>query len=406
MAASNQTADQDRGVIAGFLAAPSTRSAFFAFTLTRLLILFVILLSANTIFEPPVRDQFGDIHESNISLRNNGPLDVIRRVTQGADSLWILNIARAGYEKERFNTTIQHTWAYFPLYPLVLRTVAMVTGDLALTGIVLSSAFFFFALILLYRTVIAFGYDPAVADRTVFYLAAFPASYFFSLSQTESLFLLLTVACFYAARRERWWLAGLCGALASATRLAGVFLLVPLAVMYWQSMRAGNRRLKADVASLLLVPLGLIAFMIYLKSITGNALAFADIQVAWGHDPGVFWRPLLAYLREPFRVSVRWDFRLFNFAAAMMTLICSVILLKRRQWAFALYSFVCILVPLSYQATLQSIARYSMVIFPVFIVLAWAGRSPRMDQIIRTIFIVLLSLMSAMLAVRVTLALS
>jgi hypothetical protein len=47
-----------------------------------------------------------------------------------------------------------------------------------------------------------------------------------------------------------------------------------------------------------------------------------------------------------------------------------------------------------------------MVIFPVFIVLATIGSSRRVDQIIRVVFITLLSLMSAMLAVRVTFALS
>ena len=40
------------------------------------------------------------------------------------------------------------------------------------------------------------------------------------------------------------------------------------------------------------------------------------------------------------------------------------------------------------------------------VVLALFGRSPRVDQVIRVVFIALLSLMSAMLAVRVTLALS
>jgi hypothetical protein len=395
----------------GFLADSSIRSAFFAFTLTRGLILLVVLLSANMRFQPTVRDQFGDFHESDISLRNTRPADVLRRVALGADSLWIINIARAGYEKEPFNTNIQHTWAYFPLYPLLLRAVAWLTGDLALTGIFLSSAFFFFALILLYRTVIAFNYDPAVADRAVFYLAVFPASYFFSLAQTESLFLLLTVGCFYAAKRQRWWLAGICGALASATRFAGVFLLVPLALLYWQNHRGltdgpGKGRIKADVAHLLLVPLGLIAFMVYLKSITGNALAFAEIQVAWGHSAGMFWQPLVGYLTDPLRVSAGWDFRLLNFAAAVVALVCSFVLLKKREWALALYSLISILVPLSYQVSLQSIARYVQVIFPVFVVLAWVGRWPRADQIIRAVFIVLLSLMSAMLAVRVTLALS
>ena len=135
-------------------------------------------------------------------------------------------------------------------------------------------------------------------------------------------------------------------------------------------------------------------------------LAFADIQVAWGHSAGFFWRPLLTYLRDPWLVSAGWDFRLLNFAAAAMALVCAAVLLKRRQWALGLFAAVSILVPMSSQPLLQSLARYVMVIFPVFIVLALAGRAPRFDQTIRAVFIVLLSLMSAMLAVRVTLALS
>lgn len=389
---------------------PSLRSAIFSFTVTRLLILFVVLLSANIRFEPVVRDEFGDIHESNISLTNNRVADVLTRVTSGADSLWILNIARNGYEQEPFNTTTQHTWAYFPLYPLLLRLFATLTGNFPLTGIFLSSLMFMAALVFLYRLVIAFDYEPAVAERTVFYIAAFPVSYFFSLAQTESLFLLLTVSCIYAARRQRWWLAGMCGALASVTRFAGVFLIVPLAVMYWQQARSQKNTqrtlIKTDVLSLLLVPLGLIAFMVYLRSITGDALAFAHIQTAWGHDAGTFWRPLLAYVQNPSQLSFRWDFRLLNFAAAITALGGGIAWFQKRNWAFALYTLISVLVPLSYQAGLQSIARYVMVIFPVFIMLALCGRAPRLDQVVRLVFIALLSLMSAMLAMRVTLALS
>jgi len=288
----------------------------------------------------------------------------------------------------------------------LLRALSTITGNLALSGILLSSVLFLAALIILYRTVIAFNYEPAVAARTAFYIAAFPVSYFSSLAQTESLFLLLTVGCFYAAKRQRWWLAGVCGALASATRFAGVFLIVPIGVMYWQNYRSMPGKSKAKFVSLLLVPAGLLAFMLYLKSITGNAFAFADIQVAWGHNGGAFWRPLFTYLSNPTEISVQCDFRLLNFSAASAALVCSSILLRKREWAFAIYTLISILVPLSYQANLQSIARYVMVIFPVFIVLALFGRSPRVDQVIRVVFIALLSLMSAMLAVRVTLALS
>ena len=395
---------------------PALRSSVFAFLLSRLLILFILILTANILFDAPVRGPVGDLHNSNISLRRRGVTEVLQRVTLGADSLWIINIARDGYEKEPFNTTTQHKWAFFPLYPLLLRFCARLTGEFPLTGIVLSNCFLFCALVLVYKTARAFGCDASVANRTVFYLAFFPVSYFFSLAQTESLFLLLTVSCVYAAKRERWWLAGILGGLASATRFAGVLLVVPLGVLYWQAARANavettsadarrsSQRIKTNVIALLLVPTGLLAFMIYLKHITGDAFAFAHIQVAWGHTAGFFWQPLLTYLRDPLQVSAGWDFRLLNFAATITALVCSIVLMKRREWALGLFSLVSIVVPLSYQPLLQSLARYVMVIFPVYIVLARAGSSTRIDQVIQAIFVGLLCLMSAMLAGSVTLA--
>lgn len=391
---------------------PSLRAGIFVFVLTRSLILAVLLLSSTIVFEPTVKTPFGIVHESSISLQRQSIPGILRRVTSGADSGWLMNIAINGYEKEPFNTTTQHTWAYFPLYPLLWRGAARITGEFPLTGIALSNCCLLLALLLLHRIVMAFGYDEAVAGRTVFYLAAFPVSYFFSLAQTESLFLLLTVACLYAAKRDRWWLAGTLAALASATRFAGVFLLVPLCVLSWQSYRNASGaktnqspvRVISRAIPLVLVPLGLIAFMIYLRVVTGNSLAFADIQVAWGHSAGFFWRPLLTFLRDPGLVSAGWDFRLVNFAAAVVALVCTAVLLKRREWALGLFAAVSILVPMSSQPLLQSLARYVMVIFPVFIVLALAGRSPRIDQSIRAIFVGLLCLMSAMLAAGVTLA--
>ena len=391
------------------------RAGLFAFVLTRLLILFVVLLSSSIVFKQTVSTPSGVVHESTISLHHQSVAATLRRVTSGADSGWIMNIAINGYEREPFNTATQHTWAYFPLYPLLCRCAAKVTGEFPLTGMVLSNFFLLAALILLHGTVRAFGYELAVADRTIFYVAAFPASYFFSLAQTESLFLLLTVSCLYVAKRERWWLAGILGALASATRFAGVFLLIPLGVLYWQASRTTgvdtspnskrvSGRIKANVAALLLVPVGLFVYMLYLKSITGDAFAFAHIQVAWSHSAGFFWRPIFTYLRDPLLLSVGWDFRLLNFAAAVMALVCAAVLLKGGEWALGLFAAVSILVPMSFQPLLQSLARYVMVIFPVFIVLADAGRSPRVDQTIRAIFIGLLCLMSAMLAAGVTLA--
>jgi len=397
----NKDAPKTDSAIRRLLIDPGTRAGVFVFVLTRLLILLVLLLGSSIVFQSATTP-FGTVHESTVSLHQKSATEVLRQVTSGSDSGWLMNIAINGYEKEPFSLATQHTWAYFPLYPLLWRGAATITGEFPLTGVVLSNLCLLLALIVLYRAVRAFGYDEGVAGRTIFYLAAFPASYFFSLAQTESLFLLLTVSCIYAARRERWWLAGSLGALASATRFAGVFLLVPLCVLYWQNRAAARRAIHA--LALLLVPVGLIAFMLYLKHITGNALAFSDIQVAWGHTAGFFWRPLLTYLKDPLLVSAGWDFRLLNFAAALMALVCSVVLLKQRAWALGLFALLSIVVPMSYQPLLQSLARYVAVVFPVFIVLAIAGRSSRFDQTIRAVFIGLLCLMSALLAARVTIA--
>src|SRR6266699_377809 len=330
------------------------RSASFAFILTRALVFGILLLVTNAHHEgKDIPALGGPVEDVDISLTEKGILQRAQQSIQAADAIWYLNIARNGYEKEKFNTDQQHNWAFFPLFPLIVNAAARITGE-------------------------------------------FPF--------TESLFFLLTVACFYCAQRQMWWRAGTFGALASATRLAGLFLIPALLILYWQRYR--GRGLRPQLMSFGLMPLGLIAFMIYLRQTTGNAFAFFDIQAAWGHAPNFFLRPLFNYLMNPLVLGSRWDFRLLNFCAVVLGFVCCGLLLWRRQWALAVYALISLIVPLSATFTLQSLARYVMVIFQVFFVLASAGRSNRWDQIIRVIFVALLTLMSALFALHVALALA
>lgn len=379
----------------------AVRSALFAFGLTRLLILLVFILTTN--FEIPIPPQTaGDYKNPNIVIHKESVRPRLAELAGYGDGGWYMGIARDGYERRPFDAEEQHNWAFFPLYPLLLRLVSNITSGMALTGMALSSLLLLPALVLLYKLTISFGYDEATADRAVFYLAAFPVSYFFSLPMTESLFLLLTVGSFYAARRERWWTAGVLGALASATRVTGVVLLPVLCVLYWQQHRG---RPRADVLKLLLIPLGLLSFMYFLDVITGDALAFRHVLGRWGRESGFFLRPLFEFLRHPQEISMSWDFRLLNFTASVVALACGVVLAKRREWALSLYVLAGIVIPLSSQL-LQSHARYVMVVFPIFIVLAIWGRHPRVDQLIRTAFVTLLALMSALFAAHFSIAMS
>lgn len=389
------------GVIINWLRAlfrdESVRAATFAFVLTRSMILFLFILTAQIqIVDSEVGATAISLHKVQISRIIN------QRVAVG-DINWYREIAERGYERRPFTTEKQANWAFFPLFPILWYLASHVTGEYPFSGMALSAICFFFTLLLLHKTILEFGWNVPDADRTVFYLAAFPVSYFFSLPLTESLFLFLTVGCFYAAKREAWLIAGIFGALASATRITGVLLLPALALIYWQTYRTLRPRL--NFLPLLLIPTGLLAFMFFLYRITGNAFAFKDIGVTWGRKPGFFLKPLFEYLTDPLLLAIPWDFRLMNFLAVTAVLICGLVLLKWRRWSLAFYTLASTFVALS-SSLLQSQARYAMVVFPAFIVLAVAGRNPRVDTAIRTTSLILLVLITIMFCLRLDIALS
>ena len=96
---------------------------------------------------------------------------------------------------------------------------------------IVSLVAFFVALFLLYRLA-ELDFGSEVAAATVALIAFCPFAFFFSAIYTESLFLALVVGSIYAARRERWLVAGVVGAFASATRNTGVLVAVPIVLLY------------------------------------------------------------------------------------------------------------------------------------------------------------------------------
>ena len=386
------------GVIINWLRAQSrdesVRAATFAFVLTRSLVLFLFILTAQIeIVNPELGATVITLHKIQLSRIIN------KRVAVG-DINWYREIANLGYTRQPFTTEKQVNWAFFPVFPLVWNLASHLTGEYPFSGMGISAIFFFGALILLHKTVLEFGWNVTDANRTVFYLAAFPVSYFFSLPLTESLFLLLTVGCFYAAKREAWLIAGTIGALASATRITGVLLLPALALIYWQTYRTLWPRL--NFLPLLLIPTGLLTFMLFLYRITGYPFAF--IGYAWNRKPAFFLKPLLSYLADPLLLATSWDFRILNFLAATTALICGLMLLKWRRWPLAFYTLACTIVSLS-SNLLQAQARYAMVVFPVFIVLGVAGRNQRVDTVIRTTSLILLVVITIMFCLKMNIAL-
>ena len=372
----------------------SIREAFFVFLLTRALIFFILICAGQLTVT-----RYPDIkaYDAVISFDRPQIARKLREQIWHADVAHYIGLSKSGYRHAPMDVTNPHSqqFAFFPLHPLLLWLIGRVTNDVIIWGAALCNLFFFLALVFLHKLTLAFGYDDSVARRTIFYLAAFPASYFFSIPMTESLFVLLTVASFYAAKREYWWAAGTIGMCASATRLTGVLLLPALLVLSWQMYRPLQLR---RTLGLLLIPVGLFAYMFYSWWLSGDALAFKHAASAWGHQPSIFLlRSVINWLTHPLVIAAPWNVHLLHVASVLLCFFCIYVLTRRREWALALYTLMSIAVPLS-SGVLQSLERYTMGFFPVFIALGIAAKSEHSDLAIRFIFVFLLGIMTALYA--------
>lgn len=202
------------------------RAVLIAFAVSRLLIAGLVLAGRNA----TVRGRFWQ------------PGGLLEALTQW-DSAHYIHIARYGY----FHTP--ETWGtagFFPFFPLLTRAMSFLFHDFRIAGVVTANICFLAAAILLHRLVRIDFPDRRVADATVTFLMFSPVSFFFSMAYTEATFLLLAVAAFLAARRNRWLLAGICGMCLAATRNVGVWMAVPLFIEHvrqaWQADNAGSRR--------------------------------------------------------------------------------------------------------------------------------------------------------------------
>jgi hypothetical protein len=328
------------------------------------------------------------------------------------DSVWYLRIADSGYGDSAPRA------AFFPLYPLLVRGLATPFGAseaaLLLAAYALSLAAFLAALFLLHRlTELELG--RRLARPTLLLLAVFPAAVYFGAPYSESLFLLLGVGAFYAARTGRWAWAGACAGLASATRSAGLLLLIPLAMLWWTS----RPRRPRDAAWLALAPLGVAAYAAWLGLVEGEALRFLDVQEAWSRELEVplrgAWDGLVAAVdgvrqlasgsRTPvyFEAAVGDPFRIaainvMLFVTLVFAVVASVGVWRRLPRAYGAWVAVSLLLPLTFPVTpqpLMSLPRFVAVLFPLFMWLAIVCDERRITDLVAVAFAVGLGLFTA-----------
>jgi hypothetical protein len=373
------------------MASLRVRPALAAFITSRVLIFALVILGAQIAFVQKV----SSVWETHVTFDFKRVIPETTRIAMVGDAWSYRTIAATGYGPRAPSGAPHPTWAFFPLFPLAVRYLG-ITGDFALDGMLISNAAFAIALALL-----GFVANDQNTERAMFYLAFFPVSYFFSFPLPEALFLALVLGAFASAQRDRWWAAALIAALASATRVTGILLLPALLLVAVQH----PPRLRRSLLWLAIAPAGLLAFMLHLHLQTGNALAFVEAQALWGRRPALFLTPLLSYVLDWRTMGTSWNLIAFNFAVTLLLLAAGVVLMARRQWAFGAFTLLVTVVALS-SGSLQSMARYALGAFPMFLWLASVGGKPLADRIISAVSMLLLGWFVALLTLRVDFALA
>ena len=356
------------------------------FLISRGAILLIGFIALGTIAQGPLYSS---------AYSGNALKDVIGMAVR-ADSGWYLSIVNKGYVYDAANIAGVSNVAFFPLYPLLIwllgstglsyKAAAAIISNLCALGF----SFMLFKLL-------SMDFSPSDSKRAVIYVLIFPVSFFFSAVYTESLFLLLTVSSFYFARKSNWLAAGVLGGLSALARPTGFLLFLPLAFEYLYQKRFDLRQVRPNVLALLLVPLGVLLFMAYCQAQFGDALAFAH-STAQRNGQSALSGQTLNLFKTLFRQDPNdapFPMNYVYLSTALSAIAISFASFKFLRKSYAIYAVLFVFAAFGL-GRIEGIMRYSAAVFPLFAMLAIAGRNRTVDIAITSLFLVLLSLFTTM----------
>lgn len=235
-------------------------------------------------------------------------------VSTAGDGRWYLRLAREGYDRVPYGTPGQHNWAYFPGYPAFLR----LTGINIPLALVASSMFAFVGYVLL-RMYLGRFLEPQVADTAVAFLIFFPFSNALGTLRPEAMIFMCWTASLLAWVEGRKNLAIWISVVAVVLKPEGLAI---LAYFFMDELLASRkegvkpqRYLRLGIP---LIPLAL--FSVYMFRLTGEPLAWAKIQEAWGSKFLVQpYEQTVDLFKNPLLVG-RWGWDL-----TLVNVVCSVI---------------------------------------------------------------------------------
>ena len=273
MAYEARATDRIRAAVAG---SEPLRAAWRVFWVSRAAIAAVAVFAALTVGSGGLPERNAEKFDAPALTHPFGGLgDTLLSPLARWDSVWYLSIADSGYDGAARE-------AFFPLYPLLRGRLARRRRGprrrCSLAAYLVSLAALLGALYLLWRLVCARARAAATRPRRCCCSPSFPGALFFGAPYSESLFLLVSVGAFYAARTGHWaWAGALAGLRVGhpqrgrpAAAAAGDHVVAGRAALEARRRlaRAGPRRASRRTR-------------VYLELAIGDGLAFLQVQEAW-----------------------------------------------------------------------------------------------------------------------------
>lgn len=289
------------------------------------------------------------------------------------DGVHYLSIAQNGYAG--------FEQAFFPLFPFLIKILSMVLqNNYLISGVVVTHISLIVAIIFLYKLVLL-DYSKKTALWVVVFFLLFPTGFFLGVLYTESLFLALVFSSFYLIRKQKWFAGSVLAALASATRLVGIFLVPSLLFeLYEQNKHKVDikKNIQHIASIVILAGTGLLSYMVYLWTYYKDPLLFIHVQPGFGANrsggeiillPQVIWRYIKIFLTVPFTAYDFW-ISVLEFIMLFVSLVIIILAYKKGiRKSYIVFSLFSLILP-TLSGTLSSIPRYALSCFVIFIFFA------------------------------------
>ena len=324
------------------------------------------------------------------------------------DGGWYVFTAAHGYVWEGHTQKAQNV-AFFPAYPLLVRTVGSLMGArvvntdaregesrdfrnaqerrLIYAGLMISCLAFVWGLRNL-AAIATLTVGPHAGTAVVLLLAWYPFAVFYGEVYTESLFFLALTGAWLEILRDRWGRSAAWGLLLGLTRPVGFLVSIPIAILALKRFSHPTVRPARMLLSVCAPVAGVLVFSWYMHGYTGHWLEWMENQGAWNRfNPDVNLGHVI-----PARIHEIWTdgfagyiyhypAEFLNAAATVGSMALIIPIGRRLGVEYAVLTLLLVGLPL-FAGGFMTMGRFTAPVFPIFIYLATVGRAGVRDALV------------------------